>query len=184
MMARDLVTARVVKRARRFPDFDLSPLDTGGLDRRDAALARAIDHAVGRRWLTLAAVLESQLDRGWASLEPKVQAALLVGAAQLLLLERLPDHAVIHAAVEWAKANVRPGAGGLVNAVLRRLAGLRGQIVDRGHALEAGGPSPYAADELPLHDGRAWRLNEAVFDPDTGGLGRLAGQTSHPDVLL
>ena len=184
MTARDLVTARVAQRARRFPDFDLGPLDTGGLVRRDAALARAIDHTVGRRWLTLAAVLESQLDRGWASLEPRVQAALLVGAAQLLLLERLPDHAVIHEAVEWAKANVRPKAGGLVNAVLRRVAGLRQGIVDRGHALDGGGLSPYAADELPLHDGRAWRLSEPVFDRDPNPLGRLARQTSHPEALL
>jgi len=48
------------------------------------------------------------------------------GAAQLLLLDRLPDHAVINEAVEWAKTNIRPKAGGLVNAVLRKVAGLRG----------------------------------------------------------
>lgn len=180
MQARDLVTARVAARAKRFPHFDLSPLDTNTLDRRDAALAHAIDQAVARRWLTLVTVLQSQLSRPWDHLQPQVQAALLTGAAQLLLLDRLPDHAVIHEAVQWTKTNVAAKASGLVNAVLRRVGILRDRIVDD-HG-ETRFLTPRPPEELPLHDGRAWRLKEPIFADDP--LCRLGQQTSHPPELL
>ena len=171
--ARDVVTARVAERARRFPEIFPEPLETGGLDRRDAALAYAIDHAVAQRWLTLTAILQTRLNRPWAQVRPPVQAALLVGTAQLLLMQRLPDHAVINEAVAWIKARVRPAAS-LVNAVLHRVADLR-------VATEAGAEGP-GRDGLLLPDGRVLRFNEPVFDeePRQG----LAQQTSHPRQLL
>jgi 16S rRNA (cytosine967-C5)-methyltransferase len=182
MNARQVVTRRVAARASRFPDFDLRPLDTGALDRRDAALARAIDQGVARQWLALVVVLESRLTRAWSSLEPKVAAALLVGAAQLLLLERLPDHAVIHEAVEWAKMNAGPKAGGLVNAVLRRVSELRLELIPPPPAPPEGHAACWRRDELPRPDGSVWRLREAVFADDPWR--RLAQQTSHPQALL
>ncbi len=174
MTARDLVTSRIAARARRFPDLDLTPLDTAGLDRRDAALAVAIDRAVARRWLTLVRVIESQLNRSWPSLQPQVQAALLVGTAQLVLLERLPDHAVINEAVQWTKVNAGAKPAGLVNAALRKVAAMRQQIVAE--------HDPKRRDELPLHDGRARRFGHRIFDAEP--LPRLAQQTSHPVDLL
>ena len=54
-----------------------------------------------------------------------MQAALMGGAAQLLLMDRVPDHAVLDETVEWAKTAVRVGAGGMVNAILRKIAALR-----------------------------------------------------------
>ena len=182
MTTRQVVTRRVTARASCFPDFDLRPLDTGTLDRRDAALARAIDQGVARQWLALVAVLESRLNRAWSSLEPKVAAALLVGAAQLLLLERLPDHAVIHEAVEWAKTNAGPKAGGLVNAVLRRVSELRLELVAPQPAPPEDHSACWRRDELPRPDGSVWRLREAVFADDPWR--RLAQQTSHPQVLV
>lgn len=176
MNARDIVTTRIAEQARRFPDWLNVPLDTSGLDARDAALALAIDHAVLRHWLALTSVIESQLSRPWAEVEFKLQAALLVGAAQLLLLERLPDHAVINEAVEWAKRKVRPKAGGMVNAVLRKVARLRKELLARQHA------TTYERDEFPLNDGRVWRLNEAIFDEQP--IRRLAQQTSHAESLI
>lgn len=174
MNARDLVTSRIAARARHFPDMDLMPLDTTGLDRRDAALAFAIDRAVARRWLTLVIVVESRLNRSWRSLQPEVQAALLVGAAQLLFLERLPDHAVINEAVQWTKVNAGPKPAGLVNAALRQVAALCQETVAE--------HDPQRRDELPLHDGRARRLSAPVFDADP--LARLAQHTSHPVELV
>ncbi len=56
MSARDQITSRIADQARRYPDFDLSPLDVSGLEDRDAALARAIEMATLRRWLTLATI--------------------------------------------------------------------------------------------------------------------------------
>ncbi|MDY7108459.1 MAG: transcription antitermination factor NusB [Planctomycetota bacterium] len=174
--ARELVTKRIARRARQFPDLKLTALETTGLDGRDAALAAAIDHAVARRWLTLAAVLGRFLNRPWDRVESSLQATLLVGAAQLLLMDRVPDHAAINEAVELAKRMVRSKAGGLVNAVLHRVADLRAEMLD-----ETGG-LPAAPDRMPLHDGRAWRFTQPVFDEDP--LRRLGQQTSHPEHLL
>ncbi len=169
--------ARVAERAARFPLLHAKPFHAAGLDTRDASLGRAIDQAVARHWLTLAAVAQSRLSRPWRDLEPHVQSALLVGAAQLLLLERLPDHAVINEAVTWTKG-AAPRAAALVNAVLRGIARLR----DRREARHsADGPS-WERDELPLADGRVFRLTEAVFEEDP--LRRLGQQTSHPRELL
>jgi 16S rRNA (cytosine967-C5)-methyltransferase len=130
---------------------------------------------VARHWLTLVAVLSSRLQHAWPGLQPEVQAALLVGAAQLLFLERLPDHAVINESVEWIKSRV-PAASRIVNAVLRRVADLRRQRVG------GEGRLTLERDEIPLHDGRVLQLGEPVFDKDP--LERLAGQTSHPRPLL
>ena len=177
--ARDLVMDRLMAQARKFPELDFAPLETANLDGRDAALAMALDHAVARRWLTLATIVESRLSRPWEQLETKLQAALLCGAAQLLLLERVPDHAAINETVEWSKLHVRAKAGGLVNAVLRKIAALRRE--------RGSGPAPAAAtlwgsDQLPLEDGRVWKLTEPVFAEDP--LRRTAQQTSHPESLI
>jgi 16S rRNA (cytosine967-C5)-methyltransferase len=172
--ARSVVTRRVAFRARLFPQLDINPIDVTGLDARDAALAIAIDHAVTRRWLTLVAVIESCLDRNWDRLNQAVQAPLLVGAAQLLLLDRLPDHAIINEAVQWTKSSRHPKAAGLVNAVLHRVAGLRQTRRDT--------HDPTRRDEVPLHDGGAWRLQRDIFDADDRT--RLGELTSHPRLLL
>lgn len=174
--AREVVTSQIARLARRFPQLHASRLPVKGLDERDDALARAIHLAVIRRWLTLSSIVETRLRRSWGELQPEVQAALLVGSAQLLLLDRLPDHAVINEAVEWTKRRA-PRAAGLVNAILRRVAALRESIL--------GGPADGSLtdrDLIPLHDGRSWRLREPVFAEEP--LARLAEQTSHPEPLL
>jgi 16S rRNA (cytosine967-C5)-methyltransferase len=134
------------------------------LDQRDAALATAIEHAVMRRWLTLARIIESQLTRRWSEVEFRMQAVLLVGAAQLLLMERVPDHAIVHEAVEWAKSNIRPKAGAMVNAVLRKVAGLRGDLSIAKPQAGKMYQVQFSGGELPLGDGRVLRLNADVFD--------------------
>ncbi len=182
MTARSVAVSRIARAARRFPEIDFRSEDDAAdtLDARDAALASAIEQHVLRRWMTLVAILEKHLSRPWEETEARVQAALLCGAAQLLLMDRLPDYAVIDETVEWTKSNVRPNAGGLINAVLRKVASLRSQD----HGEQKGGQSriPLEVNELPLHDGRVLELNEAVFAADQ--LLRLSQQTSHPLALL
>jgi hypothetical protein len=78
-----------------------------------------------------------------------VRAALLAGAAQLLFFDRVPPHAAISETVEWTKRAIRPGAGGLVNAVLRRVAELMGPERLFRDSYSGG------RDEIPLADGRA-----------------------------
>ena len=180
MSARDLAASRIARAAAHFPDIDFrAPRsdDASELEARDAALAAAIEHAVLRRWLTLVAAIEQHLSRPWVEVEFKLQAVLLCGAAQLLLMDRLPDYAVIDESVEWAKINVRSKAGGLVNAVLRKVASLRGEKQPRAPALVL-----WQGNQLPLPDGNVLQLNADTFSEDP--LVRLAQQTSHPLELL
>ncbi|MFI5181380.1 MAG: RsmB/NOP family class I SAM-dependent RNA methyltransferase, partial [Thermoanaerobaculia bacterium] len=66
-------------------------------------------------------VLARSSDRPVASLDTGVRAALRLGAAQLLLFDRIPKHAAVAETVA-AVAEIAPRGAGLVNAVLRRVA--------------------------------------------------------------
>ncbi|MCC6323006.1 MAG: hypothetical protein IT438_16400 [Phycisphaerales bacterium] len=190
--ARDAAFRAIARQARIAPNFDIEAMTrrtgegdgpaSATLSELDAAFAHAIYHNVMRRWLTLSHLLGREVTQGFSKLEPRVQAALLAGAAQLLFMDRVPAHAAIHHAVEWAKQMVRPGAGGLVNAVLRKVAGQVGSG-DPATA-DSRWRSAYSnlADELPLGDGRAVVLREPVLPTDE--VERLAVATSHPPELL
>ncbi len=171
--ARETACLRLARQAARFPDLDLRPLQTEGLDERDAALAHAIHDTSLRRWMTLEHLLDSRSDKPMRSLEPALRAVLVAGAAQILLLDRIPDHAAINESVEVAKRLVRPGAAALANAVLRGVVRLRGAIRDRWTARR---------DEIPLADGRAVSLTEPIL-PEPGPQ-RWAAATSHPARLV
>ncbi|MEL6497341.1 MAG: transcription antitermination factor NusB [Planctomycetota bacterium] len=128
--ARDLAARVLTAQAARFPEIEAVELDTSRLDDREAALAHALYDAAIRRWLTLEWLLTRKLSRPFRELEPALRAALLIGAAQLVLFDRIPVHAAIDEAVEWAKRRIRPGAGSIVNAVLRKVASDLGERTD------------------------------------------------------
>lgn len=122
-----------------------------------------------RRWLTLSAILEAVGGREVARLEPVVQAALLGGAAQLVLLDRIPDHAALDETVEWVKRAGRPKASGMINAILRGLIRARG---DRRDSWTGG------ADEIPMPDGTSIGFKEPVLPEDE--VLRLSAAASMP----
>ena len=170
---------RLADHAEAWPRLDPPRDELPELDPRDAALARMIERQAVRRWLTLKTLLERQLTRPWAKVEFSLQAALLGGAAQLFLMDRIPEHAAVDETVEWAKRRLRPGAGGMVNAVLRGLSSMREERLT---------PEAYAACDkescnlLPLEDGGAWRLRMPVFSASPPE--RLAQRTGLPMHLL
>jgi 16S rRNA (cytosine967-C5)-methyltransferase len=89
---------------------------------RDRALVRAVVASVLRRLGTLRHLLGLLLERGLPADAPRVETALLIGAAQILWLE-VPDHAAVDLAVRLAQSDRRGlHYAGLVNAVLRRVA--------------------------------------------------------------
>ena len=89
---------------------------------RDRALVRALVATVLRRLGTLRHLLGRRLERGLPADAPRVESALLLGAAQILWLE-VPDHAAVDLAVRLVQADRRDARyAGLVNAVLRRVA--------------------------------------------------------------
>jgi 16S rRNA (cytosine967-C5)-methyltransferase len=92
------------------------------LPERDRALTRALIGMVLRRLGTLRHLLGLLLDRGTPAQAPRVETALLLGAAQILFLD-VPDHAAVDLSVRLARADSEAcHFAGLVNAVLRRVA--------------------------------------------------------------
>lgn len=171
--ARTAALEALTTAAARFPDLlPVEPDDTD-LAPRDAALAHALADAVVRRWLTLDHLLARFTPQPPGELIPPLHAALLAGAAQMLLLDRVPVHAAIHDTVEWTKHAVSRGASGMANAVLRNL--------DR---LIAGPRETYTdqTDEIPLSGGRAIAFKEAVLPADAAQ--RLSIATSVPRALI
>ncbi|MCH2160441.1 MAG: hypothetical protein MK085_01065 [Phycisphaerales bacterium] len=177
---RDRVHGRIARALRRFPDLDLGGLNTTGLEMREAAFARALDQAIIRRWLTLETVVSSQVDRPWARLDDEVAAALLIGSAQLLLLDQVPPHAAINETVTRVRERTHSGAAGLVNAVLRKIARL--QVGELPASDPAAGDFHARRDLIPLADGRAIVLGKEIFAEDP--VIRLVQQTSHGEDLV
>ncbi len=78
-----------------------------------------------KRWLDF--VLEAYYNGKYEALEPVIVNLLRLGAYELLFLST-PAHAAINETVELAKAGVRPGAGGLINGILRSVDRNRDQL--------------------------------------------------------
>jgi 16S rRNA (cytosine967-C5)-methyltransferase len=92
------------------------------LDDRDRGLTRAIVAVVLRRLGTLRHLLGALLEEGLPAQAPRVETALLIGAAQILFLG-VPDHAAVDLAVRLAREDRKAlHFAGLINAVLRRIA--------------------------------------------------------------
>jgi 16S rRNA (cytosine967-C5)-methyltransferase len=165
----------LAEHAARFPDLVPFALETDHLDARDAAFAHAIYDAVLRRWVTMTYLLDIALKQPMRTLQPALQGVLLSGAAQLLLLDRVPVHAALNESVELAKALVSRGAGGLVNAVLRRVAQMRAAERD---------PQGWndRRDRLPQSDGASVPLSDQLLPAEQ--FERLVVATSHSDWLL
>jgi 16S rRNA (cytosine967-C5)-methyltransferase len=100
-----------------------SAVEKFGLDRRDAAFCARLCRAV----LQNAALCDFYIDRfsfqPSARLEPKLRDILRLGVCQLLFLDRVPRGAAVGESVALAKTAGLERASGLVNAVLRRIAG-------------------------------------------------------------
>jgi 16S rRNA (cytosine967-C5)-methyltransferase len=120
-LAADIVES-VLYRRRALDEILDSTTELATLAERDRALTRALAAIVLRRLGSLRHVLGLFLDRGLPRQAPRVETALLLGAAQILFLN-VPDHAAVDLAVRLAQADPRAaGFAGLINAVLRRLA--------------------------------------------------------------
>ena len=87
-------------------------------DPRDRALVEAIVFAALRQRARFDAALSQWLAKPLGQRDHELRALLHAGFAQLSL--GMPDHAVLDATVEAARALRRPHQAGMVNAVLRR----------------------------------------------------------------
>src|SRR5262245_23587363 len=121
-MAADVLDG-VLRRSRPFDDeFEAAAARAAfsGLAERDRALVRALTATALRRLGTLRHLIGRYLDAGLPAQAPRVETALIVGAAQILFLD-VPDHAAVDLSVRLAQADRHAAHySGLVNAVLRR----------------------------------------------------------------
>ncbi len=146
----------------------------GRLAPRDAGFAMQAALGAIRHVYTLRAVLSSvgRFDPGSTPL--RTQAVLLTAAYQMLWMDRVPVFAAVNEAVELAGRLVSPGAGRMVNALLRRLSGA---IAARRTPW-----SPEATDQLRTGFDDACRLTHSILPaPPTGdrwdALAIAAGET-------
>jgi 16S rRNA (cytosine967-C5)-methyltransferase len=111
----------VLHRRRPLDEVWEAKLASASLDERDRALTRQLVATVLRRLGTLQHILRGFLDRGFPKEAPRTELALLLGAAQILLLD-VPDHAAVDLSVRIVQADRKAHRyAGLVNAVLRRV---------------------------------------------------------------
>lgn len=100
-----------------------------GLDGRDAALATRLCFGVQQNRMLLDFWLSGLSKVVLDKMEPAVRSVLRLGAYQIMLLDRVPDHAAVNQAVEQARRNSRnPRSTGLVNGVLRSLIRQKGEL--------------------------------------------------------
>ena len=91
------------------------------LDARDKGFARELATGVVRRYFSLSADVARFIRRPMAEIDTDVLILLLLGAYQIRHM-RVPGFAAVHATVELARETPARSAGGLINAVLRRVA--------------------------------------------------------------
>lgn len=87
---------------------------------RDAAFATELTYGTLRLQGLYDAVIDAAVDPPGRSIDPSVRDILRLGAHQLLSM-RVPDHAAVSETVALARQHAGAGAGGFVNAVLRRV---------------------------------------------------------------
>jgi 16S rRNA (cytosine967-C5)-methyltransferase len=105
-------------------------LDAAALsDPRDRRFLHQIVAGTVKWRLRLDWIADAFARRPVQSLKPEVRNVLRLGIYQLLFLDRVPERAAVHTAVDLAKRFEHAGAGGFVNAVLRR-------VIERGRQVE------------------------------------------------
>ncbi len=106
---------------------------TEELSEADRNLATALVMGVLRWQIALDAQVKRLLERPEQRIAEPVAIALRLGAYQLLHMDRIPAHAALSESVEMCRAAGQPHAAGMVNAVLRKIAGPISQTRDVGH---------------------------------------------------
>lgn len=98
-----------------------SALDEADLSRADRGLATELVYGTLTRKRTLDTLLGTFVDRPIDGLDRPVLLSLRMAAYQLVFLDRIPQHAAVHEAVELVKAQCSRGAAGFTNGVLRSM---------------------------------------------------------------
>ena len=139
--------------------------DSQGLSGRERAQAQRLAYGAVQRRATTDAAIARLSSRPPQRLDPPVLAALRLGLYELLFGDATPDHAAVDQAVESVRLAGAAHATGLVNAVLRRAARERAELVRRP-----------ARGRLDPGAGRGRPLGAALAGADVVGGARLRGR--------
>ncbi len=93
-----------------------------GVSAADRALATALVYGTVKMQRALAWSLAHYLKRPLAGLAQPLRWSLLLGAYQLLYMDRIPAHSAVDESVSLARSAGHAGTAALANAVLRKLA--------------------------------------------------------------
>lgn len=91
------------------------------LEPRDAALASRLYYGVLQNRLLLDRHISAYCKMKLSKLHPKVRNILRIGAYQILFCDKIPSSAAVNEAVKQTRITGNPKAGGMVNAILRRI---------------------------------------------------------------
>ncbi len=99
-----------------------SMLSESELDDRDKAFVTNLVYGSLDHMIIIDYNLSLYLNQPSKKLRPELHTILVLGAYQILFMDRVPDHAAVSESVQLAKVNKSSFAASLVNAVLRRVA--------------------------------------------------------------
>ena len=141
----------------------------------DRRLVTELVCGVVRRQAALIALLKPAVTRPWERVEPELITLLMIGAYQLVYLDRVPAFAAIDETVEVARSIGQARWTGFANGILRSLGrGVLSEFTD----------AP-AADVVPVGPGRYRRMAIPVFpDPVEAWPAYLAQAFSLPEWLV
>jgi 16S rRNA (cytosine967-C5)-methyltransferase len=126
-----------------FSDYLLNSARVAAMSPRDRNLTREIVYGTLRWQGLIDHVIMKTSSR--PDLDPGVRILLRLSVYQMLYMDRVPHHAVVHDAVEISKRQLRSGTPGFINGVLRRLSKERPRA---GGAFEQDFP-PWVRGSLP-----------------------------------
>jgi len=116
------IAASILEAVRRGRRLDLAFGEMAqGLPPRDRRWVQEATYGVARLRGRLDFLLDLHLERGLASLAPRVLDLLRLGAYQTLYMDAVPSYAAISQTVEQVRDVAGPGGGRMTNGVLRSL---------------------------------------------------------------
>jgi 16S rRNA (cytosine967-C5)-methyltransferase len=131
-----------------------SAADRAALGDRDRAFAQRLAYGAVQRRGTADHLVERLAERPAERIDAPALGALRLGLYELLFAASVPDHAAVSQAVELAKAGAAGRAAGLVNAVLRRAARERQDLIGSLHDRDPQGAA--VMHSVPLWLAELW----------------------------
>ncbi len=104
-------------------------INQSGLERKEAAFMSMLVYGVLQRKITLDFVIAKNSQKGLSKIHPIVLNTLRIGIYQLLFMDRVPESAAVNESVKIIKKSKQSFAAGFVNAILRKVAGNKEQIL-------------------------------------------------------